>query len=62
MIVCSCNIISDKEIAAYLAAQKGDRPSYGQIYNACSKGCPKPCSRCMPLLRDVIDKHYQLHS
>lgn len=51
MIVCSCNVLSDKQILA--ALQLGARPeAAGQIYRCL--GCAPRCGRCLETVRALL--------
>jgi bacterioferritin-associated ferredoxin len=51
MIVCSCNVLSDRQVRAVVAA--GDQArSVGQIYRCL--GCSPRCGRCAPTMRALL--------
>jgi bacterioferritin-associated ferredoxin len=53
MIVCSCNVLSDKDIRAVCGAS--DRPrSPGQVYGCL--GCSAQCGRCARTIRRIMDE------
>jgi bacterioferritin-associated ferredoxin len=51
MILCSCNVLSDREIQAALAS--GGRPSVGGLFR--SLGCEAKCGRCARSIAAAID-------
>ncbi|MFY9655436.1 MAG: (2Fe-2S)-binding protein [Methylocystis sp.] len=51
MILCSCNVLSDREIHAALAS--GGRPSVGGVFR--SLGCEAKCGRCVRSIAAAID-------
>ncbi len=53
MIVCSCNVLSDRDVRAAVAAD-ARRRSPGQVYYGL--GCGMPCGRCAPTIRRIIDE------
>ncbi len=53
MIVCSCNVLSDKDVRK--ACQAQDRPrSTGQVYGCL--GCSAQCGRCARTIRKIMDE------
>lgn len=53
MIVCSCNVLSDRDVRTAVAAD-ARRRSPGQVYYGL--GCGMPCGRCAPTIRRIIDE------
>ncbi|HEY4855505.1 MAG TPA: (2Fe-2S)-binding protein [Xanthobacteraceae bacterium] len=51
MIVCSCNVLSDHDVRAAIAAEPLPR-SPGQIYECL--GCSPQCGRCAQTLRSIL--------
>ncbi len=51
MILCSCNVLSDREIQAALAS--GGRPSVGGLFR--SLGCEAKCGRCARNIAAAIE-------
>jgi bacterioferritin-associated ferredoxin len=51
MILCSCNVISDREVHAALAS--GGRSSVGGVFR--SLGCEAKCGRCVRSIAAAID-------
>jgi bacterioferritin-associated ferredoxin len=63
VIVCSCNVLSDKEILATLANEEANRPrTPAQAYSCL--GCAPRCGRCVPtvraLLREACIRHCEV--
>jgi bacterioferritin-associated ferredoxin len=53
MIVCSCNVLSDKDIRT--ACCGAERPrSTGQVYGCL--GCSAQCGRCARTIRKIMDE------
>lgn len=53
MIVCSCNVLSDKDIRTACCAD--DKPrSTGQVYGCL--GCSAQCGRCARTIRRIMDE------
>jgi bacterioferritin-associated ferredoxin len=54
MIVCSCNVLTDKQVLATLESEKADRPrSPGQVYRCL--GCKPSCGRCLIRVRQLLE-------
>ena len=53
MIVCSCNVLSDLDVRAAVAAPAGPR-STGQVYGCL--GCSAQCGRCARTIRKIMDE------
>ncbi len=54
MIVCSCNVLSDREIRDSLGAAAG-RPSVGAVFR--HMGCEPKCGRCARNIVAIVDQH-----
>lgn len=54
MIVCSCNVLSDREIRSKLEP-RGDRPSVGAVFRRV--GCQPNCGRCARSIAAVVEQH-----
>ncbi len=54
MIVCSCNIVSDREVHACLETAKA-RPSVGKVFR--QLGCAVQCGRCARNVAAIIDEY-----
>lgn len=54
MIVCSCNVLSDQQIAGCLRAQ-GGQCRVRDVYE--SLGCQPQCGRCARTIAALIDMH-----
>jgi len=53
MIVCSCNVLSDKDVRT--ACTAGAKPrSPGQVYGCL--GCSAQCGRCARTIRRIMDE------
>jgi len=52
MIVCSCNVLSDREIRTACAARKP--ATAGQVYGCL--GCSAQCGRCARTIRKIMDE------
>ncbi len=53
MIVCSCNVLSDKEILSTLRSEDAGRPrSAAQAYRCL--GCAPRCGRCLTTVRALL--------
>ncbi len=53
MIVCSCNVLSDKDIRTACHAEARPR-STGQVYGCL--GCSAQCGRCARTIRKIMDE------
>jgi bacterioferritin-associated ferredoxin len=53
MIVCSCNVFSDHDVRAVVAAEARPR-SPGQVYGCL--GCSAQCGRCARTIRKIMDE------
>lgn len=51
MIVCSCNVLTDRQVRSALA--DGSARSPGSVYRCL--GCKAQCGRCAPTIRKLID-------
>jgi bacterioferritin-associated ferredoxin len=52
MIVCSCNVLSDKDVRT---AVQADAPRYpSQVYRCL--GCSAQCGRCARTIRRIMDE------
>jgi bacterioferritin-associated ferredoxin len=54
MIVCSCNVISDRDVHNYVS-MRGDRPSVGAVFR--HMGCEAQCGRCARNISALLDEH-----
>jgi bacterioferritin-associated ferredoxin len=52
MIVCSCNVLSDKQVAAVILSEPRP-PRLSQVY-ACL-GCKARCGQCAPTIKRIRD-------
>ncbi len=53
MIVCSCNVLSDKDVLSLLASAQR-RPTMSQVY--AGLGCRARCGRCAPTIKRIRDE------
>lgn len=53
MIVCSCNVLSDKDVRTACQAEQRPRTT-GQVYGCL--GCSAPCGRCARTIRKIMDE------
>jgi bacterioferritin-associated ferredoxin len=54
MIVCSCNVFSDHDIRATLAAGETAPRTTCQVYHCL--GCSAQCGRCARTIRRILDE------
>ncbi len=54
MIVCSCNVLSDRDIRDSLGAANR-RPSVGAVFR--NIGCEAKCGRCARNIVAIVDQH-----
>ena len=52
MIVCSCNVLSDKQVKALLAPGAAGPRTPAQVYRCL--GCSPQCGRCAATIRDIM--------
>lgn len=52
MIVCSCNVLSDRQIRDAVAAPEAAVRTAGQVYRCL--GCSAQCGRCARTIRKLI--------
>lgn len=56
MIVCSCNVLSDKALVAVLQTAVAVRlRTAGQLYKC--MGCRPECGRCLPTIQRILTEH-----
>jgi bacterioferritin-associated ferredoxin len=53
MIVCSCNVLSDRDVRKAVTAQTPPR-SPGQVYGCL--GCSAQCGRCARTIRKIMNE------
>ncbi|QIB35025.1 (2Fe-2S)-binding protein [Ancylobacter pratisalsi] len=53
MIVCSCNVISDRQIRDAVNETQPSVRTAGQVYRCL--GCSAQCGRCARMIRKLID-------
>jgi bacterioferritin-associated ferredoxin len=54
MIVCSCNVLTDRDVRACVS-KRPDRPSVGAVFR--HMGCEAQCGRCARNISALLDKH-----
>jgi len=54
MIVCSCNVLSDRDVHETVATRP-DRPSVASVFR--SMGCEAKCGRCVRSIVAIVDQH-----
>jgi bacterioferritin-associated ferredoxin len=54
MIVCSCNVFSDHDVRATLAAGETAPRTTGQVYHCL--GCSAQCGRCARTIRRIMNE------
>lgn len=52
MIVCSCNVLSDKEIGAAIGDAEANPRTPGQVYRCL--GCSPQCGRCARTIKAML--------
>lgn len=56
MIVCSCNVLSDRHVRAVLDTDLQKRPrTAGQLYKC--MGCKPECGRCLATIQRIMVDH-----
>ncbi len=53
MIVCSCNVLTDKDVRTALSAEQTPLTT-GQVYGCL--GCSAQCGRCARTIRRIMDE------
>jgi bacterioferritin-associated ferredoxin len=54
MIVCSCNVLTDHDVRATLAASEAAPRTTGQVYDCL--GCSPQCGRCARTIRRIMNE------
>ncbi|MBN8957975.1 MAG: (2Fe-2S)-binding protein [Rhizobiales bacterium] len=54
MIVCSCNVLSDKDVRSACARDAARPRSTGQVYGCL--GCSAQCGRCARTIRRIMNE------
>jgi bacterioferritin-associated ferredoxin len=54
MIVCSCNVFSDHDVRATMAAGEAAPRTTCQVYHCL--GCSAQCGRCARTIRRIMDE------
>jgi bacterioferritin-associated ferredoxin len=53
MIVCSCNVLSDRDVRTAVSGSEPPRTA-GQVYGCL--GCSPQCGRCARTIRRIMDE------
>ena len=56
MYICLCNPFSDRDVKAFFQKNKGEKPTVGNVYKACSEGEKPQCCNCIETLKEVISE------
>jgi bacterioferritin-associated ferredoxin len=54
MIVCSCNVLTDKDVRTALAEEQSPPRTTRQVYGCL--GCSAQCGRCARTIRRIMDE------
>ncbi len=54
MIVCSCNVISDKDVRSVATEAAPPARTTGQVYGCL--GCSPQCGRCARSIKKILDE------
>ena len=54
MIVCSCNVFTDRDVRGTLAGGEGCPRTAGEVYHCL--GCSAQCGRCARTIRRIMDE------
>jgi len=54
MIVCSCNVFTDRDVRATLSSGESVPRTTGQVYHCL--GCSAQCGRCARTIRRIMDE------
>jgi bacterioferritin-associated ferredoxin len=54
MIVCSCNVLSDREIRSVIETAPARPATANQVYGCL--GCSPQCGRCARTIRKIMDE------
>jgi bacterioferritin-associated ferredoxin len=54
MIVCSCNVLSDRDVRAAVNGPSGRPRTPGQVYGCL--GCNAHCGRCARTIKRIMDE------
>ncbi|WP_246570730.1 (2Fe-2S)-binding protein [Bradyrhizobium liaoningense] len=58
MIICSCNVLSDRDVRHAVNTADAALRNARQIYG----GCSAECGRCAHTMRTIIDEAYREHA
>jgi bacterioferritin-associated ferredoxin len=56
MIVCSCNVLSDREIRSVIDSAPARPATANQVYGCL--GCSPQCGRCARTIRKIMDEAF----
>lgn len=54
MIVCSCNVLTDRDVLSALTQTEEPPRTTGQVYGCL--GCSPKCGRCAASIRKIMDE------
>lgn len=54
MIVCSCNVLSDRDVRSTLHAEGGNARGPGEVHRCL--GCSRQCGRCMHTIKKIMNE------
>jgi bacterioferritin-associated ferredoxin len=54
MIVCSCNVLSDKDVRSAVTVAQAKPRTAGQVYGCL--GCSAQCGRCARTIKRIMDE------
>jgi bacterioferritin-associated ferredoxin len=54
MIVCSCNVLTDRDVRATLSGDEAAPRTAGEVYTCL--GCSAQCGRCARTIRRIMDE------
>lgn len=54
MIVCSCNVLTEKDVRAAVSSQSAAPRTPGQVYGCL--GCSPHCGRCARTIKALLDE------
>jgi bacterioferritin-associated ferredoxin len=59
MIVCSCNVLTDREIRSVIDSAPARPATANQVYGCL--GCSPQCGRCARTIRKIMDEALQAY-
>jgi bacterioferritin-associated ferredoxin len=57
MFVCICNAFNEKRVKDVMAANP-DMTKTKEIYGCCANGAEPPCGKCLPVIKDMLNKKH----